>query len=266
MLMRNCKTRTRWHGRNGKMIPKYQRRDVSASARRALSISIFSAMLFVVSGVLHRFDAINTPHFLEILALVLLTAIVSLVLAAAGFRALWAYGSIGGKRSALAVIISGLVLAPFGVAAYSAAVLPKISDISTDLADPPAFSNGSPSRLKPALQQSAYPAVTGRRYALSSDRIVPLIDKLAAQSGWQILNRSGDLNETGELVIEARARTFVLGFSDFVVIRATDEGDTIFVDMRSRSGFGGYDLGANAKRIVTFMQELDALTASLPAG
>ena len=57
--------------------------------------------------------------------------------------------------------------------------------------------------------------------------------------------------------IEADVTTPVMGFRDEIIVRLTDEGESTFVDMRSASLFGSRDLGANARRIETFMSALD---------
>jgi uncharacterized protein (DUF1499 family) len=247
------------------MIPKRFDREVSRSAWAAVRISAFSLTLFGVAGLLHRFGYLETGQFLATLIVVVSSAILSLLLAALGFHSLWKYGSIAGKRSVLAVLISGIVLSPFGYAFYKSATLPRLADISTDLADPPLFSGIRDSGLNAAIQTSAYPNVSGRRYEITADRVVPFVEKLVDDFGWVPVTRNSEAASTEEMLIEADVKTFIFGFKDKIVVRITDEGQTTFIDMRSRSGFGDNDLGANAARITGFLKELDLLVATAPA-
>ena len=56
---------------------------------------------------------------------------------AAGFFQLWTYGDRGGISAARAVIVALLVLSPFLVSAWRVYAFPRLSDISTDVSDPP---------------------------------------------------------------------------------------------------------------------------------
>ena len=70
----------------------------------------------------------------------------------------------------------------------------------------------------------------------------------------------------GEWLIEAKVTSTVLGFVDDIVVRVTDEGESTYVDMRAHRRFGAYDLGANARRIVEFMNALDTRIQTTPPG
>jgi uncharacterized protein (DUF1499 family) len=61
--------------------------------------------------------------------------------------------------------------------------------------------------------------------------------------------------------VEAIARSRLFGFLDDVLIRVQASGAGSRIDMRSRSRFGGGDLGANAARIRAFFAELQAVAA-----
>jgi Protein of unknown function (DUF1499) len=244
------------------MITKKSLRQNSIAARWSLRSVIFALALLAVSGLLHRFGQIGTPSLLGVLTLVALLAALGLVLSLVGLAGLWLHGHSGGRRAAAALVLSSLALSPFGYALYKAVTLPMIADISTDLADPPQYANAGASGLKPGLQSAAYPGVTGRRYPIPGESVAALAERQAAETGWRITSRRGSFDGSGEVLLEAEARSLIFGFRDQIVIRVTDEGATSYVDMRSRSGFGGYDLGANAARIVEFMQALDVLAAS----
>ena len=60
-----------------------------------------------------------------------------------------------------------------------------------------------------------------------------------------------------ERYVEAVATSLVLGFESDVVIRLLEEEDGTLVDMRSASRWGPHDLGENARRITSFLADLD---------
>ena len=62
--------------------------------------------------------------------------------------------------------------------------------------------------------------------------------------------------------IEAVVSTRLMGFKDDVVIRIRQQDETIRVDLRSASRVGDSDLGANAARIVSFLDGLRARVAN----
>jgi Protein of unknown function (DUF1499) len=249
-------------GGHGKMITKKSIRQHSVSARWSVRCAIFALALMGVATLLHRFGQVETAPFLATLMIVAFLAAFGLLLSLVGLTGLWRHGYAGGKRAAAALALSMLTLLPFSFALYQAAGLPRIADISTDLADPPQFAGAPASGLNPELQAAAYPNVTGRRYAIAGEALAALVERQIAGYGWPVIERRGGLDGAGELLVEAEAVTLIAGFKDRVVIRVTDEGETSYVDMRSKSGFGSYDMGANAARIVKFMQALDILAGS----
>jgi uncharacterized protein (DUF1499 family) len=73
----------------------------------------------------------------------------------------------------------------------------------------------------------------------------------AHEMGWQVV-----ASEPGEGRIEASATTFWFGFVDDVVVRITPSGSGSRIDVRSVSRVGRSDVGANAKRISTYLTRL----------
>ncbi len=67
-----------------------------------------------------------------------------------------------------------------------------------------------------------------------------------------------------DAVIEATARTPIMGFRDDVVIRISPNSDGARVDMRSASRYGLYDFGANAARVRSLLEDLDDAVGTAP--
>lgn len=249
------------------MRTHYRRRQ-SISAKWSVRFAFLSAILFVLSSLGHRFERIETPEFLWLLAIVAGLALLALLLSLKGFTSVWRRGDRGFPSAFWGAVIALLVLTPFATTLYQALALPTIYDVSTDVTDPPElFAAGQRTeRMNPlvndedsrGLQSSAYPQVTGRRYEGSPDRILTAVNTVIANNGWTIISQRGEPGEDEEILLEVVARTWLMGFTSDVVIRLADEGETTYVDMRSVSRYGIHDLGENADRITAFMTALDA--------
>ena len=58
-------------------------------------------------------------------------------------------------------------------------------------------------------------------------------------------------------MIEAVARTAIMGFRDDVAVRVRREDDGSRIDVRSASRYGRHDFGANASRIKSLLDDID---------
>ena len=99
------------------------------------------------------------------------------------------------------------------------------------------------------LQLDGYPGATGRRYGAPIGQVAEEVDGVLEGRGWSILSRPEATGDVTEITIEAVAKSFLLGFPSDVAIRLIDEGTSTYVDMRSASRYGDYDLGDNAARM-----------------
>jgi heme/copper-type cytochrome/quinol oxidase subunit 4 len=241
-------------------------RQPSRAARLALPPAVQSFVLALVAILAHWTDFLSSSNFLIVLAIAAVFALVGAVLSLLGFRALWMNAAEGGRRSALALLFASPVLLIALSALFLAQTTPRLSDISTDVEDPPHFSAlvgdmRISNRLEPpaidAALQSQYKGLTSRRYALSADLIVKHVLDLVVVNGWDLAVEEPQRDADGNWIVEAVARTGVFGFRDAIVIRVAETEEAAFVDMRSASGFGDADLGMNAQRIRRFMADID---------
>ncbi|CCV12452.1 DUF1499 domain-containing protein [Mesorhizobium sp. STM 4661] len=241
-------------------------RQTSRAAGWSRRTGGFSAVLLLSVLIGHRYDLVETPAFLWVLAIVALLAAFALLFAGFAFSRLWNFGDRGGRDLAVGALLALLVLAPYGVVAYRATTYPPLSDISTDFDDPPALAatrTGDMNALSPPtpgeqrLQTETYPLVTGRSYDLPFDRVLEAVETVLDRRGWQLATPFPDASGQNEVTVNALAKSFVLSLPADVAIRVVDDGDAIIVDMRSASRYGRYDLGDNASRIEDFLAELD---------
>lgn len=236
----------------------------------ALSLAFFSGLVTAYSAVLIRLRAVEAsaafPAFVAGLALAALSALLAIV----AMVLVWRTGRKGGVRSMFALVIAALILAGPAYLVGPRIAAPALSDVSTDLADPPRFDRAGRDRGTADLpvpttipapqaeaQRAAYPDVATLRLPLPPEEVANLAAGVVEERGWRLLGptsypRGG--GPTGR--IEAVARTPALGFSDDVSIRIRADGDGSRVDMRSASRFGTRDFGANAARIKAFFADL----------
>lgn len=245
-------------------------RRVAPIAEWARRVAGFSLVLFVVAGVGHRYGLIETVGYFWILGLAGALALLGLGLAAGGFARLWEHGEKAGRASLAAALLSAIVLAPYAAGAWFALRLPALTDVSTDLVEPPQFVLTRRARTAPMnpispitpeaaeLQMRHYPDLSGRRYDASMDRVLSAVAAVVAARGWTPRRRLPTEVEASELSIEVEAPTFLLRFPTDAVLRLTDEGESTFVDMRMSTRYGRHDFGDNARRIRSFMADLDA--------
>ena len=164
-------------------------------------------------------------------------------------------------------ILSGGLLLYAGSYILVSVGLPSIHNISTDLENPPVFSQAmiekrgqaNPVEMEEGvkeLQRLHYPSIQSWESAQTPEEIRPAVDEAIEELGWE---RQGSVvaEDSGVETIYATDTTFWFEFKDDVAIRltATETGGTI-VDVHSVSRIGMSDLGKNAERIKEFLAEL----------
>jgi hypothetical protein len=129
-------------------------RPVSTAAYVARHVALSALVLLVIALAVHRFGPLGTPSFVAL------------------------------------VLLSAAILAVVAVGAYYYHVLPRLYDVSTDIANPPAWVHEPsadqmwmkrPIFVSPTDRQaqlSAYPGLTGRRYEGALDRVYEAVLKV----------------------------------------------------------------------------------------
>lgn len=153
---------------------------------------------------------------------------------------------------------------------------PFIHDVTTDFDNPPPILAGaSAERINPPdylggdlvpnsdktvrqAQEEAFPDIEPQTVNASLDESAEIVREIVKDMGMTLIDET--LTDDGWL-IEATYTSKWFGFVDDFVVRLTPEGSRTRVDVRSKSRVGGSDLGANAKRVRAFFEELKAATA-----
>ncbi len=171
----------------------------------------------------------------------------------------WRSFSIAGFALVLSLVTVAIPLA----LKQKAQSVPAIHDITTDTGFPPAFvailerrkdAANPPAYAGPeaaALQKQAYPDVEPLLLQVPVSGAYELALQAAHDSGWEIVAVS-----QVEGRIEATDTTRFWGFKDDIVVRISGQGHESRIDVRSKSRVGKSDVGANAERILKYLERI----------
>ena len=175
-------------------------------------------------------------------------------------------------RNLLALIVAGLFIAYIGYQVSVARSVPAIHDVSTNLDDYPKFYRlvvrsdnlaNIPDQDRPQLARLAprerWKAIHREHYGdLRTVRVpwtvtetVQRAEALARERGWEIATSDPRIG-----IVEAVDTSRFFRFKDNVVVRVRAVPGGSLVDMRSTSRVGTSDLGVNARRVRSFLKDL----------
>jgi uncharacterized protein (DUF1499 family) len=255
-------------------------RPVSRLAVWARRVALFSLAATFVAIIIVRSGALDIVPALSTLGGALVLACVAILLAFTSCVVIWREGIGGGRHAATAFVIGFALMAYpayLGIKAYR---LPAIYDVTTDPIDPPQFD--AIARLRPRdanpvayaglyaaeLQNAAYPDIAPDETTATPQEAYNAVMKVIAKRRWRVVDarppqaRVADARQTGDLavrdgLIEAIARTPILGFRDDVVVRVRATADGARIDVRSASRYGRHDFGTNASRVRNLIDNVD---------
>ena len=158
----------------------------------------------------------------------------------------------------VALLIGGLALAVPLQLQRQAQGVPPINDITTDTQNPPRYMTANlayPGEAFARQQRAAYPDIQPVMLAMPPRQAFERAVKAAESMGWEVVGRDAAAG-----TLEAVDTTRWFGFKDDIAVRVTaaDAGSPHLsrVDIRSKSRVGRSDLGANARRIRAYAQQL----------
>ena len=249
-------------------LPRIEKTTLFAPwSLRLVSLAI---QLLLATIVLHRFAALPTTVAINLMAVAFAAAGVAALGAIAALVQVWRHGSAGASAAAGALLLgSSLLILP----AYYLPVVMRSGatyDVSTDVAQPPAYQALARVRLAAGINQAAMPSADATLEPIVSTRSPSDVFDLAND-----LIRQLDLNIVAEQApgfgeddgsIEATDRTFLLGLIDDVSIRISTRSGATRVDVRSAARYPRLDLGRNAERVQLIVHKLQAsIDASVPS-
>lgn len=242
---------------------------IAWSATWSRRVALFAAAVMGIAVWLIRSERVDGDASLALLGAACVLALATLVLAVLGFAAVWQHGQRGTARAVLALLVALGLLAGPAMALGRALLLPPLADISTDLADPPAFSRSRavtqardgymPPEIAAAdkeLQRLHYPQVVPIYVDAEPVEAFEIVRKAVLARGLDIVETVRPGGRTGIGRIEAVEHSLVLRRPDDVTIRLKGRGEGTRVDIRAASRRPGHDLGANAALIQRLAEEI----------
>ena len=204
-----------------------------------------------------------------VLAAALLLALLAIGLAVRAAVVIWQQGWRGTGQAMSGCLLALIVLAYPAYLARTASQLPAISDVSTDLESPPAFStspaaragrgnvvHAEPSAAMREAQRQAYPGLQPVILDAEPEEAYALAMRLMSQRRWHIVEAVAPKGLFGVGHIDAVARTPVMAFPEDVTVRIRPQSGQTRVDLRSASRLDGHDFGGNAARIEALAEDL----------
>jgi uncharacterized protein (DUF1499 family) len=239
-------------------------------------LAVFAIIATGLALIVVRDPRADTDAALVALAAGLCVALAAAVAAVVAFVHVWREGARG-----LGAALAGLVLALLllGYPAYlglRGLRLPALSDITTDIDNPPTFSRSRtayavrggryPADPGPAIrerQRGAYPQIAPLTLDIGADEAFELARKAALNRHWQIVEAIRPGGRMGNGRIEAVARGLILNLPDDVTVRIRPRADGARIDVRSTSRIGGRDFGSNADRIRAYLDDVANLALAV---
>jgi uncharacterized protein (DUF1499 family) len=254
--------------------PSFGDEPVSRLAAWSGRLVLFALAVAVLSVIILRSGLLEIVPALATFAAALVFAALAVLLALASFVVIWRQGMAGLGYAVLALFLGLLLLAYPGYLGYRATKLPAIFDITTDPLNPPRFDvlarlrprgrTNYPGAATAELQRAAYPDIVPLQLAVPPKVAYDVALVLATKRKWLLVDTRPPAAGRRDGVIEAVARTPIMGFRDDVVIRVSPLGQGSRVDLRSASRYGLHDFGANAARLRSLLEDIDDAVSSAP--
>lgn len=240
------------------VLPVHRSRLAAVSHR----LGRLALPVLVVGALAHRAQIVTTPQLFGVLGLGFLLAGAAVLLGALAMALLWARGGLGWGRAVRGIGFGLVALLPVALGLVDFVRYPLVADVSTDRETPPPIVTPDGERGTRAYapgDPEAYPGLVTRRF-----RVTPAELHAAARSAAE----AADWTITGELPpgmpdeptrFQAVATSLLFAFRDDIAVRILPDPVGARLDIRSASRYGRHDLGANARRIRRFFEDLDAV-------
>lgn len=250
-----------------KRYPTYH----STGARISRRMGIMAVLVGALSILAHRTTMVSTDVMVYSVLLGTLLGLLALSFGLIAVGRLWIRGGTGASSAFFGVIYGLLALVPICAFASNAILFSSLTDISTDLDDPPqfVFSHGQPQALQIDLpsgftraseqvsQRDAFPDIVSRRYRIAPAELHAAALEVAERSGWKIVfELSPDLLDA-PTALQVETETPILGLPEDMVVRIRPDAVGALLDVRSVSRLALQGLTGNAKRVRGFFSDMD---------
>ena len=200
------------------MAGYYERRQ-SKAAKWCLRFAIVAIPFFVLTVYLHRSAAIETRQAFWLIAFGIGMLVASLVFGLRAASDLWEKGYKGGRATVNGIAISTLLLVPFGIQLFRALEHPQLSDVATDVFNPPRYLQTLDAEVQQGDSEpvyddyttkrivSSYPGLVSRRYEAPPERVVVSVLEILDRWNWQTIGSVNLPKPEPEAVIDNSNKT-----------------------------------------------------------
>lgn len=233
----------------------------SKAAIWCLRLALFLVPFFALVILLYRFAKIDTVQMLILIAFGILIALLSLIFAVKAITELWKKGYRGGSQVVRGMMITLLVLLPFGYQAFLAIQFPLANDVSTDMFNPPEYINAIELResnlergMNPVIEYDeeyskkmilAYPRLQSRRYPAGPERVLQAVRTIIDNNEWLLtasqgipeLKLNSETENTTELADNATENTA----QEEALEENLETPDDIFIEALERTLIFGFE-------------------------
>ncbi len=245
---------------------------VSRLAAWSYRLALFALVVAALAVIVIRSGALEIVPALTTFAAALVFAGLAVLSACGAFIVIWRQGLAGFGRALGGLLLGLLLLAYPAYLAYSAMALPALADISTDPANPPRFEAlaavrppaSTPAPGAAELQREAYPEIAPLQLSVMPRVAYDVSLAVINKHRWPVASARPATASRRDAVIEATARTLIMGFRDDIIVRITPLSQGSRIDLRSASRFGNHDFGANAARLRGLLEEIEAAAEAAP--
>lgn len=248
---------------------------LSLSALWSRRIALFAVAVAAIGILLTRNERLDFQAVLGVMGSALAIALAALLMALLAFVRIWQEGFRGAGIATVGFVIAALLLGYPAYLLLQASRLPAIRDVSTDIVDPPAFSqsrdvllarNGwippNSSAETRSAQRSGYPGLVPITLDRTAEEAFEIAREAAQNLGWQMIETFPPGRRSGIGRLDAIDRSLILRLPDDITVRVRPLANGSRIDIRSVSRYGWNDLGSNARRITRYAAAIDEIAKS----
>lgn len=240
----------------------------SRAAIWSRNLAVFALFVAVIGIGLAR-KGLDPTAALAIEGGAMVLAVFAVLFAFVAMAVIWRTGFRGIGLALGGLVLSALLLVYPAYLAVQARTVPFLADVSTDLADPPAFlmtekavaarrgiTPKAMSKADRALQTRLYPDLESISLDAEALDVDKEIHKLIRRRHWQIVDEVQPIRfATGH--IDVIVKTAIMGFPADLTFRIKGLGNHTQVDIRSVARAGWQEPGSNAARVQALVADIE---------
>ncbi|MFN4009500.1 MAG: DUF1499 domain-containing protein [Pannonibacter sp.] len=235
----------------------------SELARAARFIAALGMPTLLAGVLAHRAGVIGAQDLANTLLAAVVLGLTGVAMSCIAITNWWNKGGIGVADAVRGLFYGLIMLAPAGAVLAATAAFPPLTDVSTDLRDPPSFAGKRAAQgpaaaaVREELQRVAYPDIVSRRFRISPSDLHAAVLKVIEKERWTVLAELPPDMRDAPTLIEAKTHVPVVAIPSDLTIRVRPDRTGALLDVRARSELPNHDLGLNAWRIRGFYRALD---------